>query len=180
MGSAKPRPEPSVPPGPPGRRAQGEPREQPRGEAQPEGYEILDHTADVALRAFGENREALLENAARGMFSVMFDLDSVPLRGAVHVQVEAASFDDLLAQWLKELIYLFDVEGWAFANFHVKELSAPKPDENGMWRLSALAEGGPLSETVRTGAAVKAVTYHSFSVRQIADGSWQAHLVFDI
>jgi SHS2 domain-containing protein len=134
----------------------------------------------VALRVFGGNREALLENAARGMFSVMLDLDSVPLRGAVHVQVEAASFGDLLAQWLKELIYLFDVEGWAFANFRVEELSAPKPDENGMWRLSATAEGGPLSETVRTGAAVKAVTYHSFSVRQVADGAWQAHLVFDI
>lgn len=144
------------------------------------GYEILDHTADVALRVFGESREALLENAARGMFSIMVDLDSVPLRGKVRVQVEAATFEDLLAKWLKELLYLFDVDGWAFTGFQAKELTAPTGDGNGKWRLAAEAEGGPLSEAVRTGAPVKAVTYHAFSVEQTHGGAWQAHLVFDI
>jgi SHS2 domain-containing protein len=34
-------------------------------------YEILEHTADIGLRAWGETREALFENCALGLADIL-------------------------------------------------------------------------------------------------------------
>ena len=34
-------------------------------------FEILEHTADIGLRAHGESMEALFENAAAGMLEIL-------------------------------------------------------------------------------------------------------------
>ena len=40
-------------------------------------YELIDHTADVGLRAFGKTLPELFRNAAIGLFEMMTDLEKV-------------------------------------------------------------------------------------------------------
>ena len=41
-------------------------------------FEILDHTADIGIIAFGSTLPELFEHAAYGMCSLMFDLTGMP------------------------------------------------------------------------------------------------------
>ncbi|MBU3933351.1 MAG: archease, partial [Candidatus Omnitrophica bacterium] len=40
-------------------------------------YEIIDHTADIGLRAYGKDLKQLFTNAAYGMFDILADLKKV-------------------------------------------------------------------------------------------------------
>ena len=72
----------------------------------PERFEIIEHTADIGIRARGHNLAELIENAAAGMFTIMADTDALKASEAVRVSAAAPSPDELLAAWLEELLYL--------------------------------------------------------------------------
>ena len=78
-------------------------------------FRILEHTADIGFEAFGASREEVFANAARALFHIIVDLESVELRGALDLRVEGADLPSLLVNWLSELLYLQDAEGWLFA-----------------------------------------------------------------
>lgn len=142
-------------------------------------FEILDHTADVAVRAYGNTLPELFENAALAMFSVMVDLGTVPLPDQRTISVSAPTLEDLLVSWLRELIFLFETEHLVFAQFNVEQLTQPSDDSEG--RLSGMARGAPYGAgVVRTGAAIKAATYHDLKVEQAPDGRWQVEITFDV
>ncbi|MFA5368317.1 MAG: archease, partial [Dehalococcoidia bacterium] len=42
-----------------------------------DGFEIIDHTADVAIAAYGADMKKAFANAALGMFSIIADIDMV-------------------------------------------------------------------------------------------------------
>jgi len=50
-------------------------------------YEILDHTADAGVRGIGKTVEEAFCEAARGMFSLMVDLERVEPKEAMKVEV---------------------------------------------------------------------------------------------
>lgn len=131
-------------------------------------YTVIDHTADIALRVYGESRESLFANAAAAMFEQMAPLDQVPHNATRRINVDGADDESLLVAWLSELLYLRDVHGEAYTHFAV---TFPQPE-----RLQGIAEGGPWTAFDRP---VKAVTFHGLVVEQKADG-WQATIVFDV
>jgi SHS2 domain-containing protein len=134
-------------------------------------FEELAHTADKAIIAHGETFEAMLESAAAGMFAQQVDLASVPLTSCWRISAEAESAEDLLVAWLRELLVLSEREDAVFAEFSVKQC-AP-------WKVQGEVRGGKFTDKiVRTGAAVKAITYHNLSVRQAPD--WQGTVTFDV
>ena len=49
------------------------------------GYEYLDHTADVGLRASGPTLAEALRQGALGLFQLMVDLEEVALRQEVPI-----------------------------------------------------------------------------------------------
>ena len=40
-------------------------------------FEIIDHTADVGIRAYGDNMSQAFANAAKALFSLITELDNV-------------------------------------------------------------------------------------------------------
>ena len=40
-------------------------------------FEIIEHTADVGIRAYGANMQEAFANAAKGLFSLIIELDDV-------------------------------------------------------------------------------------------------------
>ncbi|MGM0510915.1 MAG: archease, partial [Thermoplasmatota archaeon] len=82
-------------------------------------YEQIEHTADVGIHAVGENLEEAFEEAARGLFSIMTDIDKVEKVGEYKVQVKADDWEALLVDFLSELVYLFEVKSVLFSDFDI-------------------------------------------------------------
>lgn len=133
-------------------------------------YEIVEHTADVGVRARGATLEEVFEQATLGLCDIAGIL--APGRGEeVGVKVDSApDLGSLLVDWLSEVLYLHDTRGAA--------LGALRVDEVGRGR----AAGSVMLTDLRlesVGTQVKAVTYHQLAVEQTRDG-WTARVFFDI
>ncbi len=73
-------------------------------------FEILEHTADVGIVAYGSDMKQAFANAAKGLFSIITELDDVEETGHRDIALTAPDRESLLVAWLNELIYLFDTE----------------------------------------------------------------------
>ena len=135
-------------------------------------YEEIEHTADKALRAYGETLPKLFENAALGMFDLMVHLETVKPEREWELELSAALGEDLLHQWLDELVYLFESEAVMLCEFEITDFAE--------WRLKAKVRGSAMgTHTRRRGAVVKAVTYHDLAIQPDNSG-WQATITFDV
>lgn len=135
------------------------------------GFEILEHTADTGVVAYGATLEEAFANAARGMFSIMVDLDQVGPVEPREVSVEASDPELLLAEWLSELLFLFETEYMVFSRFEVQF-----PAQG---RLQATAWGEPINpERHSIGTGIKAVTHHMLRLEH-QDG-YRATVIFDV
>ncbi len=131
------------------------------------GFREIEHTADWALEVWAPSLEALLEQAARGMYA----LARTQLQPEPRVtRTFTLTFEDpetLLVDFLNELLYLEEVEGLGFDTFHLHL-------ENG--KLKARVEGAPIQ---RMEKLIKAATFHNLRVEQGPEG-WRATVVFDV
>lgn len=82
-------------------------------------FEEIEHTADVAIKAYGRSRKALFENAAAGMFSLISDLRTIRPRGELLVRTTGEDLGQLMVHWLQELLYAYDAQGLLFSRFDV-------------------------------------------------------------
>jgi len=134
-------------------------------------FEIIDHTADVGILAYGVDMSQAFANAARALFSIITELDDVEEVLYRDIELSAPDRESLLVAWLNELIYLFDAENIIFKRFDITGL--------GDTRLEARSYGEKVDNSrhkLKTG--VKAATYHMLKVE---DGNGcKAQVLFDI
>jgi SHS2 domain-containing protein len=120
-------------------------------------FEVIDHTADVGIVAYGSDMREAFSNAAHGMFSLIANTEGVQTDTARNVEIEAPDLEALLVAWLNELLYLFDVDRIIFSDFEIHEL-----DET---NLRATARGEKVDASRHhLGTGVKAATYHSLEI----------------
>jgi SHS2 domain-containing protein len=134
------------------------------------GYEILEHTADVGLRARAPYITSLFEQATRALCDIAGiwgDGSGTP----VEIEVEARDYDGLMVDWLNEVLYEHDARNVAVCSVEVDDVS-----EN---RARGRIEVRSLDEGAETAIQVKAVTYHQLDVRQTSFG-WSATVFLDI
>ena len=136
-------------------------------------YEIVEHTADIGLRAFGGDLKELFANAAYGLFDLIVgDLGTIRPEQTVSLTVEAQDVEELFADWLRELLYLCNTERWLFSKFEVLDID-PK-------QLKARCWGEPYDASRHVwDMEIKAVTVHRLSVEKVEAG-WSAQVIFDI
>ena len=72
------------------------------------GFEIINHTADVGIIAYGASPSETFANAARALFSLITELDNVEEVLHRDIELVAPDLESLLVAWLNEFIYLFD------------------------------------------------------------------------
>jgi SHS2 domain-containing protein len=136
------------------------------------GFELIDHTADVAVRAWGASPERVFEQAALGMASLAYDVAAVEPRERHEVRLEAPDRELLLAAWLNELLYLMEARRLVFAAFVVERLGGKE--------LAAVVVGERLDPARHhVHAVVKAATLHDLSLRQ-SDRGWEGHVLLDV
>jgi SHS2 domain-containing protein len=135
-------------------------------------YEFIEHTADLGFKAYGASQEKLFAHAAEAFFEAIVALESVEERIERSIRVEAEGLDNLMVNWLSELLYLYDTERIVFKSFQITRI-----EDN---QLEANARGevlDPARHEIKTG--VKAVTYHQLYVKE-GVGGWEAQVIFDI
>jgi SHS2 domain-containing protein len=134
-------------------------------------YEILEHTADVGLKAYGKTLPELFVNAARGMIALALEPQEIRPSECCKLAARGEDREELLVHFLSEILYAVDAEGWQFAEFGIQELESNAIEAEG-W-------GERVERSAHRRVAVKAVTYHQVSVAQTAEG-WEAVVYFDI
>jgi SHS2 domain-containing protein len=134
-------------------------------------YETFEHTADLGLRVRAADLETLFADAARGLFSMIVNLDQVQPVEQVSFEIEGKVSDLLLFDWLSELLYTYETRHLLLCQFDVRFR------ESG---LSATARGEPADRARHTlDHEVKAVTYHELKLQAEGD-HWLAEVIVDI
>ncbi|WP_424018677.1 archease [Halorientalis pallida] len=135
------------------------------------GFDLREHTADVAVEATGETLDAVFGFVADGLTAAM--CDEIPDDGErFDLTVRAENREALLFDYLDELIYERDVRGVLPVDHE-----ASVRDDGDEWTCEASARGVPLSAV--DARDVKAVTYSEMTLEESADG-WRAYVVFDV
>jgi SHS2 domain-containing protein len=136
-------------------------------------YETFDHTADLGLRIRSADLNTLFAEAGLALESALVENPAtIEPRRCVKVQLPADELDYLLLDWLKALLFHFEVEQMLFARFEVKV----DADAG----LDAEAWGEPFDPARHElSHEVKAITYHDLKVDKIPDG-WLAEVIVDI
>lgn len=134
-----------------------------------EKYQLIPHTADRAVRIYGESLQELFSNALIALFET-----AKPIKASeeiVHhsVQLHAESPELLLVDFLSECVYFSDANHQAYD----KVIFHSFTDKT----LTAVISGYPILGFEES--EVKAVTYHALNLQQNKNG-WEATVVFDI
>ena len=134
-------------------------------------FEQVDISGDVGLQVWGQDLEDLFENAAIGMSNLITDVSTVPETETREVHVVAENNEDLLVQWLNELVFLFDTYNYICKSYSVSIVNK---------KLRAVISGGTFDpSTSESGLLIKAATYHDLSISK-TNTHWEATVIFDI
>jgi SHS2 domain-containing protein len=119
-------------------------------------YELLEHTADVMVRAHGRSMEECFSNAAYALFDQMVDASRIDVETEIGFEVEGHDLESLLYNFLSEFLYIRDAKQLVLREFDVRI------DEN---KLRCRARGEHLIPKKHGQKhEVKAITYHMLSV----------------
>ena len=119
-------------------------------------YELIDHTADLMVKAHGKTLEECFANAGYALFDQTVDLSGIKPDLTFEVNIFGDNVEDLLYSFLSELLFLEDCYGTILCDLVVKF------NEDG---LSCVGKGEILDKNKhRVKSEIKAVTYHMLSV----------------
>jgi SHS2 domain-containing protein len=121
-------------------------------------YELIEHTADVGVKAYGKTIAEAFEHAAKGMFDIITDESMIDPVGQYDIQLEAPDLEQLLVDWLSKLLFLNDAQDLVFGKFQVTLTGN---------QLSASVFGEKYDTKKHgMGVEIKAVTYHMLQVQE--------------
>jgi SHS2 domain-containing protein len=142
-------------------------------------YEHFEHTADVGIRVRAGDLNELFADAARGLFAVMVDNpDEIRAIEDVGFELAADDLEQLLHDWLAELLYVFCTRRLVLADFTTY---VTVDDESHACSLTATARGEPIDPARhRLDVEVKAITWHGLKIERLTPGRWLAEVIVDI
>ena len=138
-------------------------------------FEILEHTADIGIMAYGKTKREVFINAAKGMFEIISgDTKNLKENFYDKIKLEADNLEGLLFAWLNELLYIGETRLVILNKFQIKELSD--------FQIKAEVEGMKINPpSVKIEKEIKAVTYHRLEIKKDEEsGLWRAQVIFDI
>jgi SHS2 domain-containing protein len=132
----------------------------------------MDHTADVGIQVFGADLADLFEKAGLALFDVICELKDEKVDETVQLAVDGDDLPDLMVNWLRELLYL-----WNGKEQLVKTIAIRSLTETAIGAAIGVEAFKP--ERHRILHEIKAVTYHRIQVEPTPNG-YAATVIFDI
>jgi SHS2 domain-containing protein len=135
------------------------------------GYEWIDHTADLGVRAWSPTLEGVFEIAGQALAGILYE-GGAGASAACGMRIEAADRQSLLVEWLSELLFLMTAGGWVLSRFKVRMIGG-----GGLQAEVAGERFDPARHRLRT--EVKAPTFHGLRLHPGVVG-WEAQVIFDL
>jgi SHS2 domain-containing protein len=141
-------------------------------------FEFLEHTADAKFRAYGKTFEEALKSAAKATIAVMTDIAKISPKSTKKIIAEANTKEALLYDFLEEIIYLVDTEGFLLCN--VKKITITSGIDSETYKYVLKAElAGDLATKYDVHTYIKAVTYNDMKIDE-KKGKVMIQVVLDI
>lgn len=133
-------------------------------------YEILEHTADLKIKSYGDDLPELFANSALAMTEFIFgkEVSDEEVVETEIIEVEAYDIESLLVNWLSEILFLSATKYRAYIIYGIKEFANKK----------IVAKVGSREAIAKED--IKAVTFNDLKIEQERDGVWSAMVVYDI
>jgi SHS2 domain-containing protein len=140
-------------------------------------YKYFDHTADIGVEISGRTKKELFANAAGALFDIIMENSANKKAGTIkreqkNLAVEGADTQDLMINFLRELLYLFNGEHWVVNCCDMMECGNKK------LKVRLMGERyNSHKHNIKT--EIKAVTYGGLKVEK-QKSQWKARVIFDV
>lgn len=135
-------------------------------------YKLIDHTADFGIEVKGTDQKSLFANTALAMFDLITSSSALTGKNEYDLHVEGTDRCDLMVNWLRELLYL-----WNGKQMVIKEVTILSFSEKKLSATVTYDVFNPSIHEIKN--EIKAVTYHQIKVSEKAD-AWEARVIFDV
>ena len=99
-------------------------------------FKLLNHKADIGIKGYGNTLEKAFQETAKAMFSIMTNLKKIERKKELRIKVKAKNKEELLIEFLNELLYLSYSKEMLFNYFKLK-ISKKKKE----FELNAVIKG---------------------------------------
>jgi len=132
-------------------------------------YEILEHKADLKIRAFGGTKEELFSNILFGMAESQRPKIKIKEKTRREIKIKSLDLSTLLVDFLSEALYLSQVNKEVYFDAKFKKFSDRE------------IEGELFGQKIeRFDEDIKAATYHGLNIHRREGKTWEATVLFDI
>lgn len=140
---------------------------------QPKKYRLTKHQSELAVRVTGDSQADLFANSAMALFDVMVaDVDKIEGKERLPLEVEGTDRDDLMVNWVRELLYLYQSSGYLLREFTIREV------KDTVVKADVVGEKiDPDRHEVKQ--EIAAVAFHKSRMDKTGN-QWTAHLIFEV
>jgi SHS2 domain-containing protein len=138
----------------------------------PKKYRVTPRQSDLAVKVLGNSQADLFANSAFALFDVMTDVEKVAIKERMPLEVEGADRDDLMVNWMRELLYLYQGSGYLLKEFHIRDAKDTS--------VKAEVFGEKIDpDRHEIKKEILAVAYHQSRMQKTGD-QWTAQVIFEI
>src|ERR671925_1494494 len=135
-------------------------------------YRITKRQSELAVRVVGSSQADLFANSAFALFDVMTGIDKIEIKDRLPLEVEGADRDDLMVNWMRELLYLYQGSGYLLKEFQISEV------KDTLVRAEVCGEKiDPDRHEIKQEVAT--VAYHQSRMAKTGN-QWTAQLIFEV
>jgi len=135
-------------------------------------YTLIDHTADFGIHVSAETPIGLFSEAAAALFDQITDREALRGDRRIHLDLVGNDLPDLMVNWLRELLYL-----WNGREMLIKEVKIQTLSSKALKATARVDPYDPAHHLIET--EIKAVTYHQIQVYETPSG-WESKVIFDV
>jgi SHS2 domain-containing protein len=135
-------------------------------------YRVLNRSSELVIKVFGGTQAELFANSAFALFDLLVDLEKIEVRDCLQLEVEGADRDDLMVNWVRELLYLF--QG---GDYLVKEVKLQEIKENYVRGEVRGEKFDPDRHEIRR--EIRGVAYDQSRMEKTGD-QWTAQMIFEL
>lgn len=84
-------------------------------------YRIIRKSSELSIRLSADSLPGILAEAGGALFDLLVDMTAVEVRESVTLEVEGLDNDDLMVNWMRELLYEYQGSGYILKEFDIHE-----------------------------------------------------------
>ncbi len=82
-------------------------------------YKVIRKSSELSIRLSGDSLPGILADAGVALFDLLVDMTAVEARESVTLEVEGLDNDDLVVNWMRELLYEYQASGFVLKEFDI-------------------------------------------------------------